>query len=52
MNCTFDLVRVHIAVSKTKNVGSGKPCKCADSPESLLSASTKYGYTDADSDQN
>ena len=40
----------HIAVSRKG--GSGKPCKCADSTEHLLSASTKYGYIDAESDQN
>ena len=40
----------HIAVSR--NEGSGKPCKFEDSTVHLLSASTKYGYIDADSDQN
>ena len=40
----------YIAVSR--NEGSDKPCKGAVSTEHLLSASTKYGYTDADSDQN
>ena len=40
----------YLAVSR--NEGSGKPCKCADSPEPLLSTSTKYGYIDADSGQN
>ena len=48
--CTFDLALALIAVSRIE--GSCKPCKCADSPESMLSASTKYGYIDADSDQN
>ena len=39
----------YIAVSR--NEGSGKTCKCADSTYHLLSASTKYDI-DADSDQN
>ena len=46
----FDLVPVLIAVSR--NGGSDESCKCADSPEPLLSSYIKYGYIDADSDHN
>ena len=45
----FDTLEL-MAVSR--NEGSDKPCKCADSPVPLLSTSTKYGYIDADSGQN
>ena len=36
----------------TSNEGSDESCKCADSPEPLLSEYTKKGYKDADSYQN
>ena len=42
----FDLVLVRIAVAR--NEGSDESCNCADSPGLLLSASTNYGYIDAD----
>ena len=47
---TFDLVLVLIAVSK--NECSDEHCKCADLPAHLLPAYTKYGYIDADKEQN
>ena len=41
-----------VLIAVSKNEGSDESCKCADSPEPLLSEYTKYGYIDNDPDQN